>query len=43
MGRLSKIMLEGPKSHHKCLHNSEKEGDLSPAEEEEVMWSQRSV
>lgn len=36
-------MLEGPKSRYKCLHNGEEEGNLSPAEEEEAMWSQRSV
>lgn len=37
MGSLPKIILEGPKSHHKGLHNGEEEGGLSSAEEEEVV------
>lgn len=43
MGRLSKIILEGPKSHHKCLPKGEEEGDLASAEEEEAIGSQRSA
>lgn len=43
MGRLSKIILEGPKSHPRCLHEGEKEGVLASAEEEEGTGSQRSA
>lgn len=43
MGRLSKIILEGPKSHPRCLHEGEEEGVLASAEEEEGTGSQRSA